>query len=311
MSSNDRIAQLLVESGGYRDLDQPVIFAGGDLGLYYVNAESLLFDGGEWKDHKGNSVDLMNYALQRMDESEEFAEVVGILATEIDTKFARRKVPLNTRAISGGETRDWIFSGPVAHELGYSHISVYKNGQLYRASLNGGSFSQNGNDISGLHAIHIADLLTVGSSVYDTNQKPPTGWVPYVRSAGGEVSDVYAVVDRVQGGPENLQRAAGVDVACFVPIDAAFLRKHSRNAALGIEYLKDPRKWSENYIREHGTDALMAFFDPNGKIDHGRKFVRRYEKTLRESGRWEQLEAQARGKYGVDINQLHQQGATK
>ena len=25
-----------------------VIFAGGDLGLYYVNAEALLFDGGEW-----------------------------------------------------------------------------------------------------------------------------------------------------------------------------------------------------------------------------------------------------------------------
>src|SRR3989338_8994515 len=182
MSSSDfseRIAQLLVESGGYRDLDQPVIFAGGDLGLYYVNAEALLFDGGEWKNHKGSSVELMNYALGRMGESEEFAEVIGILATAIDPKFARRKIPLHTRAISGGETRDWIFSGPVAHELGYPHISVYKKGSLYKASLHGGGFAQDGDGISGMHAIHVADLLTVGSSVYDTNQKPPTGWERY------------------------------------------------------------------------------------------------------------------------------------
>lgn len=304
MTSNERIAQLLVESGGYRDLAEPVVLAGGDLGIYYVNAERLLMDGGEWNHHKGSSTELMNYAVRRTRENPQFFDVIERIATDAYHRFNALHIPLDRRAVSGGETRDWIFSGPVAHSLRSPHISVYKDGSLYRASasLTGAPFfSREAEDISGLHAIHIADLLTVGSSAYDPNQNPPTGWIPYVRNAGGQVTDFFAIVDRMQKGPENL-RQANVDVQCFVTIDEAFLRQHSNNPDAAVNYMKNPRKWGEDYLREHGVDALMKFFDPNGKMDHGRKFVQKYGSFLRENGRWEELETKARDEYGVDIN---------
>ncbi len=50
MESHPRISELLVETGAYSDLSDPVILTSGQLGIYYINTEKLVQDDGEWKE---------------------------------------------------------------------------------------------------------------------------------------------------------------------------------------------------------------------------------------------------------------------
>ena len=115
---------------------------------------------------------------------------------------------------------------------------------------------------------------------------------------------MLAVVTRLQGGEERLA-SAGVKVTPFVAIDEDFLRIYSKDPERALVYQTDPRRWSENYLMEHGVGALVKFFDPNGgKLDRAKKFLQRYETVLKESGQIAFLEVELANNYNLRLVDL-------
>lgn len=300
MSSHPRIAEQLVETGAYQDLDTPVILVSGQLGTYYINAEKLARDGGEFNKYGDDSHAMIQHACRMADEHPPFREVIDIIAEDVDVCFGRVAGRFFTSVVSGGQRRDWLFSGPVAKRLGLPHISCYKDGHLYMISPDTQTTSD---DIEDFEIVHVADLITTGSSAYDARKTSPTGWIPMLRSQGAHISDLLAVVSRLQGGEENL-RAASVDARSYVQIDEEFLGRYSRQPDVAIAYIRDPRGWSEQYLGEQGVEPFVAAFGPKKKDDRGVRFLAVYERVLRESGRWDELAARVQREHGVDINSL-------
>lgn len=296
MPSHPVIARNLVDAKGYQDLDSPVILTSGEIGIYYLNAENLARDGGEFNKHGNNSSDMIGHACCMARQDRRFGEVIDILAAGIREAIDGSEM----QAVSGGQRRDWLFSGPVAERLDLPHISCYKDGGVYRISNEMGTVNDN---ISGFNAVHVADLLTVGSSCYDARKSPPTGWIPMIRNGGGSISRVFAVVDRLQGGGTNLN-AAGVAVNSFVQVDEDFLRTYSAQPDRAVDYIRNPRAWGERYVREQGIEPFVAAFGPKKKDDRGTKFLAVYERALRDSERWDELSGRVRNEYGVDIETL-------
>ena len=80
MKNNERISELLVETGAFTDLEKPVILASGDLGIYFINTEKLCQDGGKFKEYGNNSQAMVKHSLNMMEEHPTFKEVIDILA---------------------------------------------------------------------------------------------------------------------------------------------------------------------------------------------------------------------------------------
>ena len=297
MVSNPRISQLLVETQAYRDLPQPVILTSGELGIYYINTEKLVQDGGEWEKVGDNSPAMIAHAIRMMCEHPTFREVIEILKERADELLRSHPSPLRagtSYAISGGQRRDWLFSGPVARQLSLPHLSIYKDGKI-EAIDEYGNIVDSG--LEGLIALHISDLLTEASSCYRTEWGKELGWVPSLRSKGVHVFDLLAVVTRGQGGERNLAHH-GVYAEALVAIDEDFLRRHSTNPQRALVYQKNPGEFSEQYLRETGALALLPAFDPQKqKDDRATKFLQRYGDVLKDAGRWEKLNNAVREKY--------------
>ena len=127
-----------------------------------------------------------NYYVQSaviMKQGSDFAEAI---------KDMKELVVYNTRAysdnlvISGGETRDWIFSFPVAAGLQKPHVMIYKDGKIIGADMKSRSVA------------HVADLNNEGSSPRDL-------WVPAIKKAGGNIEDIFFYIDRMEEGTEVMK----------------------------------------------------------------------------------------------------------
>lgn len=294
---NERIAELLVRTGAFTDLDEPVILASGELGIYYINTESLVMDGGEWKSYGDDSQAMISHACEMCDEHPEFREVIDALKDGVAGRFIGGDV-----AVSGGQRRDWLFSGPVARSLGLPHVSCYKDGKLEVVLLDGsvvkpvhGSYER---------VFHVADLLTNGSSAYRLEKDVPKGWIPMVNSLGSEVNDLLVVVSRLQKGEENLDKR-GVSVHSLVQVGREFLSAHSKDPGRAKDYFDNPSLWSESYIADHGVSALLPSFDPEGgKLDRARRFLQRYIHVLGQTGAYQQLEDAVKDRYAMSLDEL-------
>ena len=315
MDLHPRIAALLVETGAYQDLTVPVILTSGNLGIYYVNAEKLAQDGGQFNEFGDSALNMHNHALRMTEEHPTFGEVIDIMADfirrDVTFRLLPRGVGLDSVAISGGQRRDWLFSAPIAQRLDRPHIALYKDGRAEHIPT-AGYIPNVGDEITTLHphqltgvqAIHVADLLTIGSSCYDSRRSPPTGWVPMLRGLGATSDRLFAAVSRLQRGEETLA-TTGVQAEAFVPVGLEFLLDHSTQPEVAAAYFRDPKGWSESYLREQGIEPFVSSFDPaKGKLDRAGKFLGVYEHVLREFGRWAELERGVQERYKVDINTI-------
>ena len=301
MVSHPRIAELLVETGAYKDLERPVILTSGLLGIYYINTEKLAQDSGEFAKYGDDSKAMINHAYRMMQEHLSFAEVIEIISDEVENGFAERGVSPNLRVISGGQRRDWLFSGPVARALDYPHVSLYNDGHLYMIRPDG----ETTDVIPGFYASHVSDLLTKGSSSLDLRKIPQTGWLPMLWDAGIRVSDFSAVVTRLQGGEKVLAKA-GIDARSFVQIDEAFLREHSKQSDVAIDYVtKGALLWGTEHLETHVMEAVIDAFDPSKKKDdRAAKFLAVYDQTLRSTNMRDVLRFRVLRKYDFDIDTL-------
>lgn len=101
--------------------------------------------------------------------------------------------------VSGGETRDWDFSNPVAVMMKKPHAKIYKDGRLLGA------------DVNGKKVVHVADLNNEGSSVRDY-------WKPIIEKNRGGLIAVVSFVDRLEDGFALFKQMA---LPCYrvVPLD--------------------------------------------------------------------------------------------
>jgi len=306
MKHEEYISQLLKETGGFKDLDVPVILTSGELGIYYINTEKIVQDEGEFKKFGDNSEAMINHAIAMTEKNPFFNQVISILSKKVMEITDGSGIPEGRNlAISGGQRRDWLFSGPTASVLSIPHVSLYKDGRFEVVHTKGeGSVVETRPGLSNFYCVHISDLLTKGSSAYNPNVDPPTGWIAWLREAGAEVNDLVTVVTRLQGGEEILKKI-GIDTHSYVRIDEDFLENHSDNPERAILYLRDPHAWGEGYMNENGIEAFVGAFDPEGgKVDRAAKFLKVYDNVLTTTHGGTELEAAVQEKYGKPIEEI-------
>lgn len=166
-----RNLNFLAENNGFQFTDTFFPYTSGEIGPYYV--QSAVIQDNPF--HARQALrDFSNLVAQKM-----------------------RNTPYD--AISGGETRDWIFSIPIALErLGKSHVMLYKDGKSI-GTIKGKIFA------------HIADLNNEGSS-------PRDYWIPMIRKAGGTVDHIFFYVDRLEKGTDEMKKL-GLESYSLISLD--------------------------------------------------------------------------------------------
>lgn len=287
----------LAESGAFADLDNPEILVSGELSPFYINLLRLLEDGGT-AERRLNADDMIRHACNVARTHGKFGLLIDALTRQVGEAIGLDE----NAAISGGERKDWIFSGPVSRRLHLPHITLYKNtkstGPVEVAWP--GCPPDEEDEIDDLTVYHIADLLTKGSSVYRIEEGEHRGWIPMLRGRKARAQSLHAVVDRMQGARERLA-AHGIRTASLIDIDEGFFRRNARHPERDIAYWHNSQAWGEEYLREHGALGLAEYFDPNGrKQDRARRFLDKYASAL-EGGPIEELERAVKKRYGAGL----------
>ena len=306
-SENEVMSQLILLTGAYQDLDKPVILAGGELGIYYVNTEKLVQDNGKFNEFGNSSYDMINHAIEMTKQHPSFKEAIDIISNRAMKLFIENEKRDYTKVISGGQRRDWLFSGPVADKLQVPHISLYKQGvhdenDKIEVVMPDGNHETK--DLHNVYAIHIVDLITEASSVYRKENEMTMGWAPMLRNRHIKIDNLISVVSRNQGGEERL-RGIGIEANSFVTINENFIRKYSKNPERGLDYLQDPEMWSTNYLIENGASEFFKTFNPEGgKLDRAKRFISRYKDVLDSTGRMKELDSVVKQNYGKSLQEI-------
>ena len=290
-------AEILKNTGAYSDLEEPVILASGELGIYYINTEKIMPDEGTWKKYGNNDHAMIQHACAMTIRDKQFSRIIDLVTNLVESKLPK----IGTMAISGGQRRDWLFSGPVAAKLQVPHISLYKDGKISLVQPNGKKEDIDSiKKLNDFYAVHVVDLLTKGSSVYEGNKS----WVPNLRSHGAKIKDLVTIVNRKQGGEERLKKIS-IKTTSIIDIDHQFFNDYSQNPDRAIAYFSNPKAWGEKYLREHGTLALLENFDPSGnKLSRGKKFLTLYGDILKEAEKMQELSNSVKKRYKYQLSNL-------
>lgn len=209
----------LFRQGGFKFTDTFFPYTSGEIGTYYVQSIDITRDGRAYQRAIGDMTELMQETLLGWD--------------------------LYSMMISGGESRDWDFSNPIAAKLAVPHAKIYKDGKILGA------------DVKGRSLIHVADLNNEGSSVRDA-------WVPAVNSAGGKIEYVFFYVDRLENGTQVLKEL-DLESSSVIP-----LNKHA------WDYLQQKEGLEEAVYRNlcergHTKEARDAWAKAMLRSDKGSK----------------------------------------
>ncbi|MFH1978325.1 MAG: hypothetical protein ABIJ92_03295 [Candidatus Aenigmatarchaeota archaeon] len=219
----ERNVVVLYKSGAFKvDLENPFTLRSGFKSPFYLQCADIQ-----------NDPALYRGALEDMN-----ALVRGVVDPET---FDR---------VSGGETRDWIFSIPLALTyLNKPHVMIRKKATDHGV---GGRLITTINE--GERLIHVADLRTSGTSEVQD-------WIPTIREAGGIIDHSFSYVDRLQGGLEALgeldppvQGHSVVPLGSFeeffrIGLEAGQMERREYESL--CEYAKDPEGWRNRWTESH------------------------------------------------------------
>lgn len=236
--------------------DSPFWYTSNKIGPYYVNTHFLY-----------GSEDKANDLLKKIDEArlqqDSCTEVIykevkanyesdAIYKDLIDNmvSFVKENIDLeNIDYISGGERRDWFFSLMVADIIGKPHITIFKDMNLKVYDIAKNELIEN-SVIEGKSVLHIADIITEASSYV-------RAWIPAIKQAGGDLKYSLVVVDRLQGGKENLE-ANGVVSYALTNVDKHMFDTALEGGNISIEqynmvseFLVDPFNSMRNFLIAH------------------------------------------------------------
>lgn len=226
--------------GGFQFTNTFFPYTSGEIGPYYVQSGVVQNDG---HDYNGAIDDMSELVRSAVGEK----RVGGII-------------------ISGGETRDWIFSLPVALKLYRPHVMLYNDGKMVGAS----------GEIKGREVVHVADLNNEGSS-------PRDKWVPIIKKAEGTIRDIFFYVDRMEGGVDVV-KDLGLNSHAVVPLDEHawdYLQKTGvvsaevyRNLMARGKSQADRDEWAEAMLKSRaGQSELVKLFDNEKSREKVRKIL--------------------------------------
>jgi len=232
--------EILAINGGFEFTNTFFPYTSGEIGPYYVQSAVVMQNG---KDYKEAVADMRR-------------------SIELETSGGA-----DVDVISGGETRDWIFSFPIATQMGLAPAMLYKNGKYFGPNL------QNKN------VVHVADLSNEGSSPRDL-------WVPAIRNRGGKINQIFFYVDRMEQGP-IVMKELGLESHALVPLDQnAWDYLREINAVSQTEYTnlrergtsrEERETWAINMLRsEVGKERLRELYNDPKQQEKAEKVILHY-----------------------------------
>jgi orotate phosphoribosyltransferase len=275
---NNEIIEYLFSTEAIRvsDSQEMFLFTSGLISPYYVSTHFLC--GGE--NASTSMLELIDsYKLQpekivfevapkiielsRKDKV--YSKVISLMKSHALEYIRNNKVSF----ISGGERRDWFFSIPLAKELGLPHLFLFNDKKIL--DENGVDFKFQADEM--LNSIHVADLLTVGSSY-------TTKWIPALNNKNIKISLSLNCVDRAQNGVSNLKKEGVGDVISLCRIDNNFFEYAYSSNVINIEQKNNLK----NYFTEQ-FDSMRNFLisNPNfilNKLNSDQKTRARIKLTL-------------------------------
>jgi len=222
--------------GGFQFTKTFFPYTSGEIGPYYVQSAAIMADG-------------HNYAIACEDMANMVRDTLGQ-----DWKGI----------ISGGESRDWVFSGPVAGRLHFPGTWIYKDGKVIGASMKDNNVA------------HVADLNNEGSSPRDL-------WMPVIKREGGNIRHIFFYVDRLEDGVDVMKQL-GLESHSIIPLDeyawdqlqiAGTIDKETyQSLRLRME---DKEKWAERMLRSaEGIETLIALVASGKTREKGLKVLASY-----------------------------------
>jgi orotate phosphoribosyltransferase len=211
--------------GGFQFTKTFFPYTSSEIGPYYVQSAAIMADG------QAYSVACQDMAIM----------IRKVLGKDLNENVV----------ISGGESRDWCFSGPVAQNLSLPHTMIYKRDESGQCKVIGAN-------MKGKTVVHVADLNNEGSS-------PRDSWVPTIRSAGGKIEHIFFYVDRMESGVEEMKKL-GLQSHAVIPLDENAWQYLQEIEVVSPEIYKslcrrmeDKDKWAKDMLRSRaGLETLVA-----------------------------------------------------
>jgi orotate phosphoribosyltransferase len=231
----------LARNGAFEFSDTFKPYTSGEIGNYYVKAEKIIKNGEDYRT-----------AIKDLREMISIVEFRGI------------------DVISGGESRDWIFSYPIAVELETPHFTIYKDGRILDA------------DIKGKRVVHVADLNNEGSS-------PRDFWVPAIQKQGGIIERIFFYVDRLEDGVKVMQQI-GLESYSIVPLNKHAWDYLVKQQVLGqevygslMERWENKDEWARKMLRsDAGLKTLAKLLRDSKTAEKGRKILEKGYPDMKE-----------------------------
>ena len=173
----------------------------------------------------------------------------------------------NFQYISGGERRDWYFSVILAHLLNKPHLTVFKD---MSALISSPDFSKTEtiSDLAGAKVLHLADLITTASSYLKM-------WIPIIQNLNGKMEYSLVLIDRNQGGKDNLEKA-GVKSHSLATVNKDLFQKALELGVINHEqfnmvnqYFDNPDETMKQFLIKH-----PEFIENSLKSDNERTLKR-------------------------------------
>lgn len=239
--------------------NEPFWYTSGKIGPYFFNAQYVY--GGEKdsseflnyitdelalvKENKANKLNLpkklFDNVLAEYNSNSIYNDVINQMK-----KYIEKNIGLDSfEYISGGERRDWYFSVIIAHLLNKPHLTVFKD---MSALISTPDFSKTENisDLNGSKVLHLADLITTASSYIKM-------WVPIINNLNGKMENTLVIIDRNQGGKENL-KDVGVTSHALATVDKDLFKEAFELGVINQEQLNMVNKYFDN-----PDDTMMEF----------------------------------------------------
>jgi orotate phosphoribosyltransferase len=232
------LAALAKSPGGFQFTRTFFTYTSGEIGPYYVQSAAIMCDGGA-------------YTMACKDLADIVRKYVG---------------PEFKGVISGGESRDWCFSGPVAQILQLPHTMIYKTDET-------GQCKTVGTPMKGQTMVHIADLNNEGSSPRDM-------WVPTIRSAGGKIEHIFFYVDRRESGVKVMEEL-GLQSHAVIPLNGAAWQYLQELKIVSPEIyqslckrMEDKDAWAKTMLKsDEGLETLVSLLATSKNRDKAHKIL--------------------------------------
>ena len=236
--------------------NKPFWYTSGKIGPYFINThfiygsekdanELLSFIDECLSDKISLPSKVFEKVLNQYETNSIYKDVIDTMKKYIEDNIDVSQIDY----ISGGERRDWFFSNILAHLFNKPHITIFKD---LRVVISDSRFTDSEfiTELKDKKVLHIADLITVASSYI-------RAWIPAIKNLGSDMVWSCSVVDRMQGGHENIE-AQGVKSFSLVKVDPSLFNTALEHGIINEKQLEmlngffaNPDETMRNFLIAH------------------------------------------------------------